>query len=70
MKPIKLTKSQLLKVLQDITNSIENNDSFEGWFKYSCLEEECKQEEFMCHGSYRIGNLNGQGGCILIGLEE
>lgn len=63
----KLTKQQLIEALRDITESIANDDSFEGGFEYSCLSEDCAKGEFMVAASWRVGNSQGQGGYNLIG---
>lgn len=61
-----LNKQQLLAVLEDIKNSIENNDSMEGKLSYSAMNENLKPGEFEVEVTCRIGNSEGQGGVRII----
>lgn len=61
-----ISKQKLLELLNDITESIKANDSFEGRLSYTCLNDACKKEEFEVDAFIRVGNSEGQGGCILI----
>jgi hypothetical protein len=67
MTPIAVTKEELLKILREIQTGIEKNDSFEGSFSYTCLDESCPVDKFMVEAVFRMGNSMGQGGSIIIG---
>lgn len=66
MKPIKLSKDDLIATLKDIIGLIEADDSMEGSFEYT-FGEECERGEFMVRAAFRTGNSMGQGGITLIG---
>lgn len=64
MTPKKLTSQELAETLRSMAKSIEENDSFEGSIEYSFTSD---PGIFEAMGSFRIGNSEGQGGCVLIG---
>lgn len=63
-KPARLTKEQLVVILRDIAQRVAGGDSLEGNISYSVFEG-----DFHVNGVYRLGNLQGQGGCRVIGGE-
>ena len=58
---MKLTKDQLVIVLQNIVSSVKSGDSLEGSFEYTCFAEGLALGEFELLGSIRHGALAGQG---------
>lgn len=63
---MKVTTEQLALILADIKSAVEAGDSFEGNLTYSCMDEDLKPGEFNVTAMYRIGNSQGQGGCVMI----
>jgi len=53
--------------LADVAQMVGAGDSFEGYLEYGCMEEGLGPEEFAVRGAYRVGNLDGQGGVVLLG---
>lgn len=66
MKPINMSKEELITTLQDILNLIEADDSFEGHLAYSIPEDTKAQHPFDVLAIYRTGNSRGQGGTTVI----
>lgn len=70
-----LTREQLLLVLDDITQRITAGDSFEGFFEYTLPwdaemgdpETDEDKDGYRVRASYRVGNLQGQGGMRMVG---
>jgi hypothetical protein len=65
-RPVPMSKTQLLKVLDDIRAHVADDDSWEGSLQYSIPEEPRDGVDFDVHAGYRIGNSLGQGGFRLI----
>ena len=66
MKPVGMSKDELLAVLDDIRAVVAADDSFEGSIEYLIPEQEL-EADFAVRASYRTGNSMGQGGVRLIG---
>lgn len=67
MLPKKLSKDQLLGVLARMIEAVKADDSFDGSIEYHAEPE---PGVFEVMGSFRIGNSEGQGGCVLIGEDD
>lgn len=68
MKPVGMSKDELLAVLDDIRAVVAADDSFEGSIEYLIpLPEQELEADFAVRASYRTGNSMGQGGVRLIG---
>jgi len=68
MKPVPLTKAELVSILKDMLDRVEAGDSLEGFLEYALPDElELEDAEFMVKASYRRGNLNGQGSMRMVG---
>lgn len=68
--PIPLTRGELAAVLADVLQGIESGDTLEGSIQFlqpSATMDEPTDADYMVMASYRIGNLNGQGGLRLLG---
>lgn len=63
---MKLTTQQLLTILEDISQCIKEEDSYEGSIQYTCITEGLKRDEWEVKGAYRIGNFAGQGGMRIL----
>jgi hypothetical protein len=63
MKAIKVSKFELVSILKAILREVEADDSWEGSFEYTCMDEDnpCEKDEFMVKGCWRVGNSIGQG---------
>lgn len=68
--PIYQTREQLVTVLRDMTDRVEQGDSFEGYVEYLLPDPGDPPDGFRVKGSYRIGNLQGQGGMRITGRFE
>lgn len=68
--PIALRRDELADVLADMLKGVESGDSLEGSIQFlapSPTMGEPIDADYMVMASYRIGNLNGQGGLRLLG---
>lgn len=63
---MKLTRQELLAVIDNMRAVVAIGDSFEGNIHYTCMTEGLEQNEFEVSATYRVGNLDGQGGCRVI----
>jgi hypothetical protein len=65
----RLTKADLIIVLDDIRAAILADDSFDGSFDYTAggFDETQATLTYDVRAAYRIGNSTGQGGLIVIG---
>jgi hypothetical protein len=63
MKP-----AELAALLREIANLVESGDSLEGSLQY--LIPETDEDGLAVTASFRVGNLQGQGGIILIGESQ
>lgn len=67
-KPVLMTQAELLAVLDDIRSRVDAGDSFEGNLTYAIPEaEDAPADSFDVVATYRIGNLQGQGGMRMLG---
>ena len=55
--------------LREMADRIEADDSFEGNMNYMFVERQGGESLFEVRGSLRVGNLQGQGGMILLPPE-
>lgn len=62
----KLTKPELLAVLDDIRAHVAADDSFEGSLEYSWLDDGLPKGRVRVDSAYRIGNREGQGGMRIV----
>lgn len=69
-RPVPMSKRQLLEVLDDIRARVADDDSWEGYLRYSVPEEPGDGVAFDVQAGYRVGNSMGQGGFRLIAGEE
>lgn len=60
------SKQELIKLLEEITQLVRDDDSFEGNITYTCMSEELEPGTYEVHGAFRHGNSVGQGGCAII----
>jgi len=75
--PVAMSKEQLVNLLEDITRRVQAGDSYEGNLQYEMPIEDGQADvvpgwptadcDFWVTGTYRIGNLQGQGGMRMIG---
>lgn len=67
----KLYKLDLLRHLQAVIVHVESSDSFQGTISYDFIgssdDPELGPGECMVSGGYRVGNLQGQGGMVVVG---
>lgn len=63
-QPINLTRAELLDVLDDLRDRVAAGDSLEGSFEYMLPED---GPGYDVRASYRVGNLQGQGGMRIVG---
>lgn len=59
----RMTEEQLLGILADIRERLEARDSMEGTISWCWTEE---PGVYNVTGTYRVGNSEGQGGCVLL----
>lgn len=70
MKPTKASPEQVAAILRMIAEEVESGNSIEGSLQYGPDWSDEDGGFPMCvMGTYRIGNLQGQGGMITIGEE-
>jgi hypothetical protein len=73
---MKMSKEQLIEVLEDMIDVIKADDSFEGSIQYTVMDDDLGPGEFEVGAFYRVGNSIGQGGAVVIqgkpepGLED
>ncbi len=67
-KPLVVERRELSAILRDMADKIDAGDSWEGHLEYSYWDEEngAGRDQFSVMGTYRIGNLDGQGGVRLL----
>lgn len=61
-----LDKRALIELLEEITQLIRDNDSFEGNISYTCMKEGLPARHFEVEGGFRYGNSMGQGGMAML----
>lgn len=64
----KVTKDELIGYLAAMQESLAQDDSFEGSVMYSALEEDCAPGEFKMRLIFRVGNSDGQGSMMMLGV--
>lgn len=68
LKPVPMSRPELLATLEDILKRVRADDSFEGSIEYLMPTEGDDPDcDFMVRASYRIGNSMGQGSVRMIG---
>jgi hypothetical protein len=67
MRPVPMSQETFVAILEDITAHVQAGDSFEGFIEYLMPESVEEGKDFAVRASYRIGNLQGQGGMRMIG---
>jgi hypothetical protein len=67
MKPIYMSREDLLAVIDDIRYRVGAGDSYEGFLNYLMPEEGDPPDGFRVEARWRVGNLQGQGGMSVIG---
>ena len=70
MKPVILNRGQLIDVVTDILNGINSGDTLEGSVEFLMNLDGDSEPRWNVQASYRVGNLNGQGGLRLVGEVE
>lgn len=66
MTPSFMPREGLLAILDDIRRRVELGDSFEGFVQYLLPDEGDPPDGFRVSASYRVGNLQGQGGMRIV----
>jgi len=67
-RPAIISHDELLAVLDDIRLRVAAGDSFEGSIEWMIPEDpSAGPRDFAVRASYRVGNLQGQGGMRMIG---
>jgi hypothetical protein len=67
MTPKKITKAQLLELLDNMKQMVGADDSFEGFIQYTGMEDGLAADEFNVVANMRVGNSQGQGGYLTVG---
>ncbi len=65
-----ITKRELTELLEEISQLVKDDDSFEGTITYTCMKEGLELDQFEVTGFFRHGNSQGQGGCSILPGEE
>jgi hypothetical protein len=66
--PKYMSRDELLFVLEEITTTVREYDTFGGFIEFDAMDESIPEgKDFAVVASYRIGNSRGQGGVVLIG---
>lgn len=63
-----MSRSELLSLLDDIRDRVARGDSLEGNLQY-LLADINAEHPYDVAATYRVGNLMGQGGCVLVGAD-
>uniref|UniRef100_UPI003BEEC677 hypothetical protein n=1 Tax=Burkholderia arboris TaxID=488730 RepID=UPI003BEEC677 len=68
---MKMTRTELIQLLDDAKRALLSEDSFEGRIRYTCMPENIAlgPDEFEVSAALRVGNSMGQGGMLLIESE-
>ncbi|MEU0665711.1 hypothetical protein ABZ508_26495 [Streptomyces lavendulocolor] len=64
-----MSREELLSLLDDIRDRVAAGDSFEGHIQY-LIPDRPAEHPFDVAAMYRVGNLLGQGGCVLVGADQ
>lgn len=67
---MKKTALELANILRNLAEDIEDGDSFEGSFSYTCMLEGLAPQEFEVEAAFRVGNSEGQGGMVILRAEN
>jgi hypothetical protein len=62
--PTTIDRDKLVKLLEDILAGVKSGDTLEGNIEFLMADD---PEYWDVRGTYRIGNLQGQGGVRMIG---
>lgn len=69
--PVPRTQQDLIAYLADILDRVKTGDSMEGSIEWTLPGEGDPQDAYaMVRASYRIGNLQGQGGMRMVGAID
>ncbi len=69
--PVPRTQQDLIAYLTDALDRVKTGDSMEGFIEWSLPGEGDPQDAYaMVRASYRIGNLQGQGGMRTVGWVD
>ncbi|MCA8355607.1 hypothetical protein [Burkholderia cepacia] len=65
---MKMTRTELIQLLDDTKRALLSEDSFEGRISYTCLTDsvDLGPDEFEVSAAIRVGNSMGQAGMILV----
>jgi hypothetical protein len=68
LMPVNMSHEDLLRLLDHIRACVAAGDSFEGSLQYLMPEDQfAAARSFDVQASYRVGNLMGQGGMVMVG---
>ena len=71
MKPTQVSTKQVADLLRMIADEVESGNSIEGSFQYGPdWSDEGGGFPMCAMGTFRTGNLDGQGGMITIGEDD
>lgn len=65
-----MSREELLNLLDDIRARVADGDSFEGRLQYLIPQDTSAMHPFDVAAMYRVGNLMGQGGAVIIGAAD
>jgi hypothetical protein len=69
--PCSMSHENFVSMLEDLLARVREGDSFEGSLEYAIPEDEdAPARSFSVRASYRVGNLQGQGGMRMHGAWE
>lgn len=63
----KMTEDQFIAMMAALVDTLEARDSMEGTISWCWTDE---AGVYNVTGMYRVGNSDGQGGCVLLRSEE
>ena len=67
---MKMTKDNLVALLQRIADEVSDSDSLQGSLNYDAFEPGLKPDEFEVSGAIRVDNRMGQGSVCVIPPSE
>jgi hypothetical protein len=68
MIPVDMSHESLIALLEDILEHVREGDSMEGHITWAFpLDDDAPPRTFGVQSTYRVGNLQGQGGTRMIG---
>ena len=65
-----LDKRGLVELLEELSELVKNDDSFEGNISYTCMHEGLSSDQFKVTGAFRHGNSMGQGSVAILPDED